>query len=58
MDTPLTKSNRAQQQAHYPTLAEQYHERADQSPEGTVAVGYVSLANDYEVFAQRLGKPS
>ena len=58
MDMLLNKSNRAQQQAHYLALAARYRERAERSPDRTVAAGYMSLANGYEVLAQSLGKLS
>jgi hypothetical protein len=52
----LNKSNRAQQQVYYLELAARYRERAERSPDRTVAAGYMSLANSYEVLAQSLGK--
>jgi hypothetical protein len=55
MDMLLNKSNRAQQQAHYLALAAKYRERAERSAD-TVAAGYLSLANGYEVLAQTFGK--
>jgi hypothetical protein len=58
MDMLLNRSNRAQQQAHYLTLAARYRERAERSSDRTVAAGYMSLANGYEVLAQSLGKLS
>jgi len=56
MDMLLNKSNRAQQQAHYLALAARYRERAERSPDRTVATGYMSLANGYDVLAQTLAE--
>jgi hypothetical protein len=58
MDMILAKSNRAMQLARYLALAVIYRERAERSPDRTVANGYVSLANGYEGLAQSLGKLS
>jgi len=58
MDMLRNKSNRAQQQAHYLALAARYREQSERSRDRTVAVGYMSLANGYEILAQSLGKPS
>jgi hypothetical protein len=58
MDMPLNKSNRAHQQAHYLALAASYRERAERSPDRTVAAGYISLAKGYEILAESLGKLS
>ena len=58
MDMLLNRSDRAHQQAHYQALAVRYRERAERSPDRTVAAGYMSLANGYEALAQSVAKLS